>query len=185
MSPPAIEVGAFSWARIQRLYDADAVVHWQRCEAEGLQCPQEVFAQLFHAEQVPEGTKGSSGPLLSDLRSVTSIDWGRVSWELTEFSGIALRHMRVDRGYQLALDEARDHAVCYGIVDAREDVVAHWQEAKSWLVAPVAVTADLLGGGGGFELLVGFTRLGNLLGMLDRQEILETQKHLVWIGKVS
>jgi hypothetical protein len=44
MSPPAIEVGAFSWARSQRLYDADAVVHWQRCEAEGLQCPQEVFA---------------------------------------------------------------------------------------------------------------------------------------------
>ena len=185
MSPPAIEVGAFSWARIQRLYDADAIAHWQRCEAEGLQCPQEVFTQLFHAEQVPEGTKGSSGPLLSDLRSVTSIDWGRVSWELTEFSGIALRHMRVDRGYQLALDEARDHAVCYGIVDDREDVVAHWQEAKSWLVAPVAVTGDLLGGGGGFELLVGFTRLGNLLGMLDRQEILETQKHLVWIGKVS
>jgi len=185
MNRSAIEVGAFSWARIQRLYDADAIAHWQRCEAEGLQCPQEVFTQLFHAEQVPEGTKGSSGPLLSDLRSVTSIDWGRVSWELTEFSGIALRHMRVDRGYQLALDEARDHAVCYGIVDDREDVVAHWQEAKSWLVAPVAVTADLLGGGGGFELLVGFTRLGNLLGMLDRQEILETQKHLVWIGKVS
>ena len=44
MSPPAIEVGAFSWARIQRLYDADAIAHWQRCEAEGLQCPQEVFA---------------------------------------------------------------------------------------------------------------------------------------------
>ena len=50
MNRSAIEVGAFSWARIQRLYDADAVVHWQRCEAEGLQCPQEVFAQLFHAK---------------------------------------------------------------------------------------------------------------------------------------
>jgi hypothetical protein len=50
MSPPAIEVGAFSWARIQRQYDADAVVHSQRCEAEGLQCPHGVFAQLFHAE---------------------------------------------------------------------------------------------------------------------------------------
>jgi hypothetical protein len=75
--------------------------------------------------------------------------------------------------------------VSYGIVDDREEVVSHWREAKSRLVAPVAVSADLLGGGGGFELLVGFTRLGNLLGMLDRQEILETQKHLVWIGKVS
>jgi hypothetical protein len=50
MNRDAIEVGVFSWARIQRQYDADAVVHWQRCDAEGLQCPQEVFAQLFHEE---------------------------------------------------------------------------------------------------------------------------------------
>jgi hypothetical protein len=58
---------------------------------------------------------------------VRSIDWGRVSWELTELSGIALRHVGVDRNYQLALDEARDHAVCFGIVDEREEVVGHWQ----------------------------------------------------------
>jgi hypothetical protein len=51
----AIEVGAFSWARIQRLYDADAVLHWQRCETQGLQCPQEVFTQLFHEETNNEG----------------------------------------------------------------------------------------------------------------------------------
>jgi len=50
MNRTVIEVGAFSWARIQRLYDADPIVHWQRCEAEGLPCPQDVFAQLFHAE---------------------------------------------------------------------------------------------------------------------------------------
>jgi hypothetical protein len=31
----SIEVGAFSWTRIQSFHDADAVVHWQRCEAEG------------------------------------------------------------------------------------------------------------------------------------------------------
>ena len=35
----AIEVGAFTWARIQRQYDADPTVHWQRCEAEGLELP--------------------------------------------------------------------------------------------------------------------------------------------------
>jgi hypothetical protein len=184
MNRRAIEVGAFSCARIQRLYDADPVAHWQRCESEGLQCPQEVFAQLFHAEQVQaQGADKTGGPLLSDLRAVTAVDWGRVSWELQEFSGIALRHMRVDREYQHALDEARDHAVSYGIVDEREEVVSHWQEAKSWLVAPVAVSAELLGGGGGFEILVGFTRFGNLLGMLDREEIKETQKHLVWVGR--
>jgi hypothetical protein len=47
-----IEVGAFTWSRIQRLYDADPVAHWQRCELEGLQCPQEGFAQLFHLSRL-------------------------------------------------------------------------------------------------------------------------------------
>jgi hypothetical protein len=179
-----IEVGAFSWARIQRLYDADAVVHWQRCEAEGLQCPQEVFTQLFHSEQVSaEGQENSGGPLVSDLKAVMAVDWGRTSWELQEFSGVALRHMRVDREYQHALDEARDRATQFGIMDEREEVVNHWRDAKSWVVPPVVVSGDLLGGGAGFELLVGYTRLGNLLGMLDRREVKEAQKHLVWVGR--
>jgi hypothetical protein len=68
MSREAMEVGAFTWSRIQRLYDSAATAHWQRCESEGLQCPQEVFTQIFH-EQV-------------------NSDWGRVSWELREISGI-------------------------------------------------------------------------------------------------
>ena len=50
MSREAIEVGAFTWSRIQRLYAPDATTHWQRCESEGLQCPQEVFTQLFHEQ---------------------------------------------------------------------------------------------------------------------------------------
>jgi hypothetical protein len=37
MSREAIEVGAFTWSRILRLYDADAVTHWQRCDVERLQ----------------------------------------------------------------------------------------------------------------------------------------------------
>jgi hypothetical protein len=169
----AIEVGAFTWARIQRLYDADAVVHWQRCESEGLSCPQEVFTQLFHEEANNEDF----------AVIVRSIDWGRVGWELQEFSGIALRHVRVDRAFQLALDEARDRATQFGIVDEREEVVRHWKEAKSWIVAPVIIDVALLGGGSGYELLVGFTRLGNLLGMLDREEVSESQRHLVWVGR--
>jgi hypothetical protein len=173
MDRSVIEVGVFSWARIQRLYDADAVVHWQRCEAEGLQCPQEVFAQLFSEEANNEDF----------AVIVRAVDWGRVSWELQEMSGVALRHLRVDRGYQYALDEARTQATQFGIVDEREEVVAHWQEAKSWMVAPVLIAGDLLGGSPGFELLVGFTRLGNLLGMLDREEVKETQRHLVWVGR--
>jgi len=81
------------------------------------------------------------------------------------------------------LDEARDQATQFGIVDEREEVVTHWKEAKSWVVPPVVVSGDLLGGGAGFQLLVGYTRLGNLLGMLDRQEVTEIQKHLVWVGR--
>jgi hypothetical protein len=173
MNRRVIEVGAFSWARIQRLYHVDTVLHWQRCEAEGLQCPQDVFTQLFHEEANSE-----------DFASVVrSVDWGRVSWELSELSGVALRNVRVDRVYQLALDEARDHAVRYGIVNEREEVVSHWKQAKSWLVPPVAVSGDLSGGGAGFELLVGYTRLGNLLGLIIREEVKETEKHLVWVGR--
>jgi hypothetical protein len=189
MSREAIEVGAFSWARIQRLYDAAVEVHWQRCEAEGLQCPQEVFTQLFHEAEEMHSMPAESAdvrpgaPSMLNLGSLRSIDWGRISWELQELSGVALRHVRVDRRYQLALDEARDRATQFGIVDERQEVVDHWRDAKTWVVAPVIIDVVLLGGGSGYELLVGYTRLGNLLGMLDRQDVSETQKHLVWIGR--
>ena len=49
---------------------------------------------------------------------------------------------------------------------------------------PVAVACDLLGGAG-LELLIGYTRLGNLLALLDREEVPEVQKHLVWVGRRS
>jgi hypothetical protein len=173
MSRNAIEVGAFTWSRVQRLYDHDATLHWQRCESEGLQCPQEVFTQLFH-----EQSNNDDFAVI-----VRSIDWGRVRWELQEISGIALRHIRVAREYQHALDEARDQATRFGIVDERQDVVDRWRDAKSWIVPPVAVSCDLLGCGAGLEFLIGYTRLGNLLGLLDREEVREIQKHLVWVGR--
>lgn len=175
MSREAIEVGAFAWSRIQRLYDADPIVHWQRCESEGLQCPQEVFTQLFHEQSNNEDF----------AVIVRSIDWGRVRWELQEISGIAMRHVRVAREYQHALDEARNQATRFGIVDERQVVVDHWRDAKSWIVPPVAVSCDLLGGGAGLELLIGYTRLGNLLAMLDREEVPEVQKHLIWVGRAE
>ncbi|MGO9266572.1 MAG: hypothetical protein ACLQBA_17115 [Candidatus Binataceae bacterium] len=173
MTREALEVGAFTWSRIQRLYDADAAIHWQRCESEGLECPFEVFWQLFHEE-------ASNADFVTIVRAV---DWGRIRWELEEFSGIALRQVRVDRGYQHALDEARDRATQFGIVDEREDVVAHWRDAHSWFTPPVMVAGEILGSNVGYELLVGYTRLGNLLGLLDREEVAEVQKHLVWVGR--
>ena len=172
MPRETIEVDAFSWSRLQRLYDANGITHWQRCESEGLQCPQEVFVQLFH-----EQTHSEDFSVI-----VRSVNWGRVQWELQVLSGIALRHVRVDRGYQLALDEARDRATQFGIVDDRKEVVDQWRNAKSWILPPVAIANALIGAGFGLELLVGFTRVGNLLGLLDREEIPEAQKHLLWVG---
>ena len=170
----AIEVGAFTSTRIQRLWDADPAVHWQRCAARGLECPQEVFTQLFHEDENNE-----------DFAAIVrAVDWGRVVWELEEFSGMALRQVRVDRGFQHAVDEARDRAVQSGVANDRDDVVNHWRESRSWYAPPVMVAGDVLGSLVGFELFVGFTRLGNLLGLLDREEVSETQKHLVWVGKL-
>ena len=174
MANPAIEVGAFTWGRVQRLYDADSAVHWQRCEAEGLQCPSEVFAQLFHVDAADAGLAAI----------VRAVDWGRIHWELSELSGIALRRVSVDRQYQHALDDARDKATRFGIVDDRVEVVEHWSSVHSWLMPPVIVAGEVLGTNIGYELLVGCTRLGNLLGLLDREEIPEVARHLVWVGNV-
>jgi len=66
---------------------------------------------------------------------------------------------------------------------AYEEVVAHWRDAHSWFTPPVVVTGTVLGTSAGYDLLVGFTRLGNLLGLLDRQEVAEAQKHLVCVGR--
>jgi hypothetical protein len=173
MSREAIEVGAFTWGRIQRLYDADAAVHWQRCAAEGLECPLEVFAQLFH-----EDANNSDFAAI-----VRAVDWGRLSWRLEEFSGITLRQVRVDRGYQYAVDEARDRATQFGIVDDRDQVVNHWRDVHTWFAPPVMVAGEVMGSLVGFELLVGYTRLGNLLGLLDREDIPEVALHLVWVGR--
>jgi hypothetical protein len=200
MSRQALEVGAFTWTRVQRLHDAVPAVHWQRCEAEGLQCPLEVFTQLFREDandpdvaaivravdySAPSASPFAhrSGPPWPGVRQRVALSWGRVRWELEEFSGTALRQVRVDRVYQHALDEARDRATRFGIVDDRVEVVEHWRDAHSWMVPPVMVAGDVLGTNIGYELLVGVTRFGNLLGLLDRQEIPEVVRQLVWVGR--
>jgi hypothetical protein len=68
----------------------------------------------------------------------------------------------------------QDYPFVLSIGDEREEVVSHWRDAKSWVVPPVVVSGDLLGGGTGFELLVGFTRLGNLLGQCADLELAAT-----------
>ena len=62
-----------------------------------------------------------------------------------------------------------------GLSDARDSVFEHWASHLTWLRPPILVTGEVTGSGFEDELLVGFTRLGNLLGLLDRQEVPEDE----------
>ena len=104
------------------------------------------------------------------------------AWSEEALSGIQLRQVSVDRGYQYAVDEARWRTLEEGVSDARPAVVEHWARAGTWLVPPVLVTGEVTGSALRYELLVGFTRLGNLLGLLDRAEVPEVARHRFWVG---
>ena len=81
------------------------------------------------------------------------------------------------------MDEARARTLKQGLSDARDAVVEHWLNHSTWLRPPILVTGEVTGSGFEYELLVGFTRLGNLLGLLDRQEVPEMKRHRVWVGE--
>jgi len=115
----SLDVAAFTGSRIQRLHDPDPAVHWQRCASEGLECPLEVFTQLFHEE-------AANADFAAIVRAV---EWGQVHWQMEGFSGVALRQVRVDRGYLFAVDEARDHTAKWGIRNGREP---HLGPLKRW-----------------------------------------------------
>jgi hypothetical protein len=163
-----------SWRSIQALHEPDLERHWVRCRDElGLDCPLDVFEELFF-EQHGDTEFGTL---------YRAVDWSAVAWTETELSGVVLRRVGVDRGYQYAVDEARARTLEEGLSDARDAVVEHWARHLTWLRPPILVTGEVTGSGFEYELLVGFTRLGNLVGLLDRQEVPEMKRHRVWVGE--
>jgi hypothetical protein len=160
------------WSDIQSLYDSDLDAHARRCAAEGLNCPLDVFEQLFHDHHDDADY----------ARDLLGVDWSKVEWDEQWLSGVKLRHVAAPRGYQYAVDEARALTFAGGLQDEREEVLASWREAKTWVRAPVLVEGAVLGTMVALEVRVGFTRLGDLLGMLDRQDVPEVQMHRVWVG---
>ena len=163
-----------SWSAIQAIYVTSAAEHLVGAEILGLSCPLDVFEQLFH-----DHTDDSE--LAGVLRLV---DWSAVRWEQSDLSGIALRCICVPRSFQHAVDEARWRTAEAGFSDARPEVMAHWAGSRTWSRAPIVVAGDVLQTGLD-ELIVGFTRLGNLLGALDSQDLLESSRHHVWIGRAA
>jgi hypothetical protein len=163
------------WQRISERYQPVAERHWEECAREfGLDCPLEVFTQLFHEHHAD-----------ADFAELyRAVDWGRVEWREEALSGVQWRQVSVDRGYQHAVDEARWRTLEEGVVDERDAVVAHWDEAGTWILPPVIVTGEVTGSLLRYECLVGFTRLGNLLGLLDRGEVKDVARHKAWVGRL-
>jgi hypothetical protein len=164
-----------TWSAIQAVYRDDLTEHWRDAQRLGLHCPLEIFEQLFHARHVD-----------ADLaKTVHFVDWSTVRWTERTLSGAALRRIGAPRYARCAVDEARRQMLVAGFLDEREEVIRYWQVARTWWRAPIVLTGDVLESGLQYELLIGFTRLGTVLGALDRQNIPESRGHRVWIGGTS
>ena len=164
-----------SFADIAALHQADPDEHRRSAEARGLVCPPDVFEQLFHEPHAD----------LIFAALLRPIDWQTVRWRETELSGAALAEAHVPRDYEHAVEEARSEVVAEGLMDDRTDVVEHWATHQSWFRSPILLTGDVVARPVAYEVVVGFTRLGNLLGLMDREDISPTRKHRVWIGEVA
>ena len=160
------------WTAIEQQFALDVADHLARAQALGLDCPLDVFEQLFFDRHGDDHFAGV----------VRFVDWAVVEWEERQLSGVARRRVAVPRPDQHAVDEARWQTLAEGVQDDRPDTIEHWRTAGTWLRSPILVAGDVTGTSLGNECLVGFTRLGNLLGLLDRQDIPEYAAHRVWLG---
>lgn len=161
------------WRDVATLYQPTLGAHARACAEAGLSCPLDVFEQLFFD---PYGDHNFAA-------CVESVDWAGVSWDERALSGLKLRQVSAPPDYRYAVDEARSLTAAAGISDDRSEVVAAWKGQGTWTRWPILVEGALLGVPLEYVMLVGFTRFGNLLGLLDRQEISEFRPHRVWVGR--
>lgn len=160
----------------------------------GFDVPEPVFTQLFGAT--------SADPLRQ--QRLVRIDWAGVRFREAELSGDALAQVQVARELEHAVEEARQRVLVDGLAyyesgedtadEARADdraddraealaILASWRERGTWLSAPVLVGGDVLDLRVSFSLLTGFTRLGELLGQIERGDVPRERRHRVWVGE--
>jgi hypothetical protein len=165
--------GRLAYTTIAALWDADRAEHRARAAQVGLDCPDDVFEQLFHARRLD--------PTLMVV--VGAIDWRDVRWVELQLSGAVLAQVHVHRTLEAAVDAARNAVATHGVVDERSEVVTAWQRDLTWLRAPVLVDGDVSGNRVSYGLVIGATRLGTLLGLVDRGELDSSARHRVWVGR--
>jgi len=103
-------------------------------------------------------------------------------WEREDRSGVALRHVSVDRAFQESVDEAYRDIVDNDVIHERQDVVASWGKTGTWIEPPIFLSGAVLGTAIRDYLLVGSTRLGCLRAFLDQGVVMEEARHQVWVG---
>jgi len=128
---------ALTWNAVQAVYAPDPQDHLARAQALGLNCPLDVFEQLFtdHHDEPEFG------------KFLAFVDWSGVTREEGRLSGVALRRVGVPRAHQYAVDEARQLTAADGFQDEREEVMQHWQATKTWMRSPILLTGDVLQSG--------------------------------------
>ena len=95
------------WSVVQGEHSANVHEHWTRSQALGLDCPLDVFEQLFLDHH-------GDDDFASGMRFV---DWASLEWEERALSGVALRRVAVPQPYQYAVDEARYRTLAEGVQD--------------------------------------------------------------------
>ena len=162
--------GMVTWNRIQSLYQPRAERHARAAQLMGLLCPPPVFTALFHERHEDAGVN----------RLMRGVDVSQVQWALEERAGPDLREILIDRTFQRAVDEAY-RAVFRQRIECSADVDA-LIERGTWNEPPILISGEVLGSAVRDTLLVGSTRLGALLGLLNRGVVAEATRHLVWVG---
>jgi hypothetical protein len=71
----------------------------------------------------------------------------------------------------------------WSCIDVRTEVVAHWQEHRTWLSPPVFLDGTLVGSENPYRLVEGHTRVAILKGLLEHGLIEPDSTHRIWYGQ--
>lgn len=162
-----------NWQRIQAVFEPSTESHGKAAKLIGLSCPAPVFRALFH------GAHGNA-PIEA---LVSHVDWAGVEWNLETRTGGSFREVGIDRAFQSAVDEAYASVLAAGVTHERTDVIASWQEKGTWIEPPLLIEGELIGSAVRDLILLGHTRLGCLLALIDQGAVAESARHEIWLAR--
>lgn len=72
----------------------------------------------------------------------------------------------------------------WNCIDVRSQIVSHWKKENTWKRPPIFIDGSFIQGSNKYHLVEGHTRLGVLIGLLNRKITLHKDKHLIWYGDI-